>query len=60
MQGPDALGQGEALVSIPDSLAASLVSPDFSKVFSFAFWESVVAICLVGSLESLLHHGRVL
>jgi MFS superfamily sulfate permease-like transporter len=28
--------------------------PDFSKFFSVAFWESVIAISLVGSLESLL------
>lgn len=42
------------LVSIPDSLGASLFFPDFSRIFTVAFWESVVAITLVGSLESLL------
>ncbi|MGZ4958113.1 MAG: SulP family inorganic anion transporter [Methylomonas sp.] len=57
---PDDLTIGGALlVSIPDSLSASLVSPDFSRVFSLAFWESVVAICLVGSLESLLSAAAV-
>jgi MFS superfamily sulfate permease-like transporter len=42
------------LVSIPDSLFASFYFPDFSKVFTLDFWQSVVSICLVGSLESLL------
>ncbi len=42
------------LVHIPDSLQASIVFPDFSKILSFAFWESVFAITLVGSLETLL------
>jgi MFS superfamily sulfate permease-like transporter len=44
----------EFLVDIPDSLLASLYLPDFSKIGSMAFWESVVAITLVGSLETLL------
>ena len=44
----------EFLVDIPNSLLASLYFPDFSKFFTFAFWESVVAITLVGSLETLL------
>jgi len=42
------------LVDIPDSLAASIFFPDFSKIFTLAFWSSVVAITLVGSLETLL------
>jgi MFS superfamily sulfate permease-like transporter len=49
----------EFLVSIPDSLLASIYLPDFSKVFTGAFWESVIAICLVGSLESLLSAAAV-
>ena len=44
----------EFLVDIPDTLLASLYLPDFSKIASMAFWESVVAITLVGSLETLL------
>jgi MFS superfamily sulfate permease-like transporter len=44
----------EFLVDIPDSLMASLYFPDFSKVGSITFWESVIAITLVGSLETLL------
>lgn len=47
------------LVSIPDSLSASLYFPDFSKISSFAFWESVVAVTLVGSLETLLSAAAV-
>ncbi|MGZ8217866.1 SulP family inorganic anion transporter [Methylomagnum sp.] len=47
------------LVSIPDSLAASLYFPDFSKIATVAFWESVVAITLVGSLETLLSAAAV-
>lgn len=45
---------GPFLVSIPDSLFGSFHFPDFSKVASLAFWESVVSITLIGSLESLL------
>lgn len=57
---PDDLVLGGALlVSIPDSLSASFVAPDFSKVTSFAFWNSVFAICLVGSLETLLSAAAV-
>ncbi len=44
----------EFLVDIPDTLLASLYFPDFSKLGSWVFWESVVAITLVGSLETLL------
>ncbi|WP_198323386.1 MULTISPECIES: SulP family inorganic anion transporter [Methylococcus] len=47
------------LVAIPDSLLASLYLPDFSKVFTLAFWQSVISICLVGSLESLLSAAAV-
>jgi MFS superfamily sulfate permease-like transporter len=42
------------LVAIPDSLAASIFFPDFAKLGTVAFWESVVAITLVGTLETLL------
>lgn len=49
----------EFLVSIPDSLWASLYFPDFSKIGTFAFWESVLAIALVGSLETLLSAAAI-
>jgi MFS superfamily sulfate permease-like transporter len=47
------------LVTFPDSLLASFYLPDFGKLSAFAFWESVVSICLVGSLESLLSAAAV-
>lgn len=50
---------GPFLVSIPNSLTASMVFPDFSKVAGLAFWESVFAIGLVGSLETLLSSAAV-
>lgn len=42
------------LVAISDNFMSSFYFPDFSKALSFEFWEAVVSICLVGSLESLL------
>ncbi|NOT11724.1 MAG: SulP family inorganic anion transporter [Methylococcaceae bacterium] len=42
------------LVAIPEDLSGYFYLPDFSKLFTFAFWEAVISICLVGSLETLL------
>jgi len=42
------------LVPISDHFSADFYFPDFSKVFTLAFWEAVISISLVGSLESLL------
>ncbi|MBL6986720.1 MAG: SulP family inorganic anion transporter, partial [Methylobacter sp.] len=42
------------LVAISDNFMSSFYFPDFSKAASLEFWEAVVSICLVGSLESLL------
>lgn len=42
------------LVAISENFMSSFYFPDFSKFATVEFWESVVAICLVGSLESLL------
>jgi MFS superfamily sulfate permease-like transporter len=42
------------LVSISDNFMSSFYFPDFSKIATVEFWEAVVSICLVGSLESLL------
>lgn len=47
------------LISIPDSILASISFPDFSKMFTLVFWQNVIAICLVGSLESLLSAAAV-
>ncbi|WP_027157801.1 SulP family inorganic anion transporter [Methylobacter luteus] len=42
------------LVAISDKFMSSFYFPDFAKVATVEFWEAVVSICLVGSLESLL------
>lgn len=42
------------MVSISDNFLADFYFPDFSKLFTVAFWEAVVSINLVGSLETLL------
>ncbi len=44
----------EFLVDIPQQLSAFFYFPDFSKAMAVEFWGAVIAICLVGSLESLL------
>ncbi len=47
------------LVAIPDNFLASFTFPDFSLIGHLAFWEQVITICLVGSLESLLSAAAV-
>ncbi|MGZ8190794.1 MAG: SulP family inorganic anion transporter, partial [Methylococcaceae bacterium] len=42
------------LVAIAENFMSSFYFPDFSKFATVEFWEAVVSICLVGSLESLL------
>jgi MFS superfamily sulfate permease-like transporter len=42
------------LVAISDNFMSSFYFPDFSKFATLEFWEAVVTISLVGSLESLL------
>jgi MFS superfamily sulfate permease-like transporter len=42
------------LVAISDNFLSGFYFPDFSKIATAEFWEAVIAICLVGSLESLL------
>jgi len=42
------------LVAISDNFMSGFYFPDFSKFATVEFWEAVVAIGLVGSLESLL------
>lgn len=42
------------VVGIPDDFLAGFYFPDFSKITTIAFWEAVLSISLVGSLESLL------
>lgn len=47
------------LVALPDDFLGSVYFPDFSKITSIAFWEAVLSISLVGSLESLLSASAV-
>lgn len=42
------------LVAISDNFMSGFYFPDFSKIGTTEFWEAVVSISLVGSLESLL------
>ena len=42
------------LVTISDNFMSSFYFPDFSKIATLEFWEAVISISLVGSLESLL------
>lgn len=42
------------LVAIPESFTSIFTTPDFGKIATLGFWEAVIAISLVGSLESLL------
>jgi len=58
--GQDGITNGtNFLVGIPDNFWAGFNFPDFSKLFSVAFWEAVISITLVGSLESLLSASAV-
>ncbi|MGR9105600.1 MAG: SulP family inorganic anion transporter [Gammaproteobacteria bacterium] len=49
----------EFLVTVPADLADGVTFPDFSKLWTGAFWGAVVSICLVGSLESILSQVAV-
>ncbi len=47
------------LVSVPEHFMSGFYFPDFAKVATLEFWEAVVTIWLVGSLESLLSASAV-
>jgi MFS superfamily sulfate permease-like transporter len=47
------------LVAIPQNFMSGFSFPDFALVGRLEFWEQVVTICLVGSLESLLSAAAV-
>ena len=49
-----AASRSKFVVGIPDDFLAGFYFPDFSKITTMAFWEAVLGISLVGSLESLL------
>lgn len=55
----EVLGQGfevgpHLLVSIPDDIMQSIVAPDFSRIGEVAFWQVVLTILLVTSIEDLV------
>lgn len=47
------------LVTVPENFMSGFYFPDFGKIASLEFWESVITIWLVGSLESLLSASAV-
>lgn len=47
------------LVAVPENVWSSFYFPDFGKIATVEFWEAVISICLVGSLESLLSAAAV-
>ena len=53
------VGGSTFMVPLPDDFLGSFYFPDFSKMASVAFWEAVLSISLVGSLESLLSASAI-
>ncbi|MBX2843251.1 MAG: SulP family inorganic anion transporter [Flammeovirgaceae bacterium] len=49
----------EYLVSLPDKIIEGITFPNFSKIGSGTFWVTVLSICLVSSIESLLSASAV-
>jgi len=47
------------LVAIPENFMSGFSFPNFGLIATLEFWEQVVTICLVGSLESLLSAAAV-
>lgn len=47
------------LVNVREHFSEFFALPDFSKLSTGAFWEAVIAICLISSLESLLSANAV-
>lgn len=47
------------LVAIPNNFFSGFTLPDFSRTTTMVFWTQVLAICLVGSLETLLSASAV-
>ncbi len=42
------------MISLPDSLISSMISPDFGQIYNVEFWMIVLNITFIASLESLL------
>ncbi|MDD5411777.1 MAG: SulP family inorganic anion transporter, partial [Methylobacter sp.] len=49
-----AVSGSKFMVSISENFSADFYFPDFSKLFTVAFWEAVLSLSFVGSLETLL------
>ena len=49
-----AVSGSKFMVSISESFSADFYFPDFSKLFTVAFWGTVLSLSLVGSLETML------
>ncbi len=46
--------QPEYLLQLPNDLSQALVFPDFSRIGEGVFWEAVIGITLISTVESLL------
>ena len=47
------------LLALPENLAASIISPDFSRIGTGNFWVHAISIALIASIESLLSSAAV-
>lgn len=47
------------LLALPDSLASTIVNPDFSLITSSTFWIHTISIALIASIETLLSAAAV-
>lgn len=48
-----------SLLQVPADMSTWIIFPDFSQAGTLLFWKSVIAICLVASLESVLSAAAV-
>ncbi len=42
------------LIVLPENMMESIMLPDFSKIDTWAFWLSVISICLISSIETIV------
>jgi len=47
------------LLALPDSLASTIISPDFSAIGTGVFWLHTISIALIASIETLLSAAAV-
>jgi len=53
-QGSSSLFPKELLIQLPDDLIGNYQLPDFKLIGTFAFWDAVIILTLIASVESLL------